>query len=163
MGSWFGWGDAHDAQKGPEGNGCGREGLGGVRAELPVEEEGLGEALVEEAEAGDDGAVGPAFVSDFEDVDLEGIAGGGLFEEDGAGEGVDAGSVDGAQVIQGRGGADLAAGGVEGVDVYSVSGGDVEARREGCVPEGVSGLGGEGMGGHEWRVLHRAEVCGLVA
>lgn len=40
-----------------------------------MEEEGLGEALLEKTEAGNDAGPAPAFVGDVEDFDLEDVAG----------------------------------------------------------------------------------------
>jgi hypothetical protein len=59
-----------------------------------VEKIGLGEAFFQQAEAVDDTAPAPAFVGDFENVDLEDVAGFGAFDENGAGQGVNAATVD---------------------------------------------------------------------
>ena len=154
MGAGLRRGDTHDAAEGVERDDGGSEGSSDVLFELPVEEKGVGEALIEEAETGDDGAPGPAFVGDVKDIDLEGVAGLGVVDVDGAGEGVDAGTVDGEEVVEGGMGGDLGAGGVNALEVNGVAGGDGEARREGGVPEGVGGFGGEDVGGHGW-VLKR--------
>ncbi len=60
-----------------------------------MKEIGVAEVVFEEAEAFDDGGPAPAVVTGFEDVDLEDVAGFGGIYIDRAGEGVDAGAVDG--------------------------------------------------------------------
>ncbi len=144
----FGGGDAHDAAEGAEGNDGGGEGFGCGGVEVPVEEEGICEALFEEAEAGDDVGPAPTNVADGEDVDLEDVAGLGIVDGDGAGEGVDKAAIDVGEGFECGGGGDLGAAGVDALEVDGVSGGDGEARRDGSVPTGVGGGGGEVMGGH---------------
>ncbi len=69
-----------------------------------MEEEGLVEALLEEAEAGDDAGPPPTFVGDFEDVDLECVAGLRGVDGDWAGEGVDEAAVDLLELVERGGG-----------------------------------------------------------
>jgi len=61
---------------------------------------------------------------------------------------VDAGTVDGQVLLRGHAGMDLGTAGVEALDVDFVAGCDVEARWEGAIPDGVDGVGGEGVGAH---------------
>ncbi len=141
----FGGGNAHDAAEGAQRHDGGGERAGGVGVECPGKEEGLVEALFEEAEAGDDAGPAPALVGDAEDVDLEDVTVGGAMDGYGAGEGVDDAAVDGLEVVEGGGGGDLRAAGVEAGEVDGVAGVDGEARRQGGVPAGVRGFGGEGV------------------
>lgn len=144
----LGRGDAHNSAKRAKGDVGGLERIGRGLLELPVKEERLGEALIQETQAGDDGAPGPALMSYFEDIDLQGVAGGGVLDEDRAGKRVDAGAVDDEEVGERRGGGDLAAGRVHGFEVDGIPGDHVEAWRKGGIPEGMCGGGSEGVGGH---------------
>ena len=124
------------------------EGTGFVAVEVPVEERGLGEAVFEEAEAGDGGGPSPAGVAGEENADLEDVAGFRAVDVDGAGEGVDAGTVDAEVIGGGHAGDDLAAGSIGALELDFVAGVDDEAGLEGVVPEGVGGFGGEDVLGH---------------
>ena len=141
-------GDAHDTGEGTEGDDGGHEGAGGVFVKLPVEEVGVAEVVLEEAEAFDDAGPAPAVVLGVENVDLEDVAGFGGIDIDGASEGVDEGAVDLQVMFRGHDGMDLGAAGVDASDLDGVAGGDMEARREGAVPDGVGGMGGEGVDEH---------------
>jgi len=59
-----------------------------------VEKIGIGEAIFQEAEAIDNAAPAPTFVGDIENVDLEDVTGFRAFDENGAGQGVNAATVD---------------------------------------------------------------------
>ncbi len=114
-------GDAHDAAEGAQGNDGGGEGFGCGGFEMPVEEEGIGETLLEEAEAGDDVGPAPANVADGEDVDLEDVAGLGVVDGDGTGEGVDEAAVDVGEGFECDGGCDLCSAGVDALEVDGVA------------------------------------------
>ena len=116
-----------------------------VPVQFPDKEIGLGEALLEEAEALDDARPAPALVGDFEHVDLEDVAGFGAVDEDGTGEGVNAGAVDGKIFGEVHLGMDLRAARVEALHMNRVAGIDAQARREGAVPDGMRGIGGKGV------------------
>ena len=78
-----------------------------------------------------------------EDFNFEHIAGLRAIDPDGAGEGVNAGAVDGEEFGDGHAGAHLAAAGIDALDLDFVAGLDVQARLQRAVPNGVSGFGCE--------------------
>lgn len=144
-----GAGDAHDAEKGPHRNDGGRERACGVGVELPVEEIRIAELFLEKAHAFDNAGPSPAVVAGLECIDLQDVAGLGAFDPDRAGEGVDASAVDGEILFGGHPGTYLAAAGVDALEIDGVPGLDSEAWRECAVPNGVGGLSGQGVGGHD--------------
>ena len=82
-------------QKGRSGTMAGASERLTSRFKLPEEEIRLGEALLQKAESFDHARPAPAFVRDFENVDLQHVAGLGALNEDRAGERVDAAAIDG--------------------------------------------------------------------
>jgi len=136
----LGWGDAHHAAERAQRNYSGSERPADFGFQVPMEEIGLSEALVEKAEAGDDAGPSPPFVRDFKHIDLQYVARLGAFNRDGAGKRVNAGAVDGKKICQRRIGADLASAGVEAPHVDDVAGCEVEPRFEGVVPHRVGRL-----------------------
>jgi hypothetical protein len=124
-----------------------------------VEEKWSAEAVFEEAEAFYDAGPTPAVMLRGEDVDLEDVAGLGVFDPDGAGEGVDAGAVDGEILLDRCARMDLRAASVDALDGDLIAGCDAEARREGAIPDGVRGLGGESVPGYGLCSLMRTVIC----
>ena len=147
-GAVFSAGDAHHSEKRAEGEDGGGEGAGDIFVKLPLEEIGVGEAFLQKAEAGDDAGPAPAVVMGGDDFDFEDVAGFGVLDPDGSGEGVDAGAVDALVLFEGHGGVDLAAAGVLAIDVDHVVGGDAKTGFMGPIPDGVGGFGGEEMFAH---------------
>ena len=144
---------AHDSQEWPDRNDRRIKGAGGFAVELPMEEIGLAETIFEKAETFGDTGPSPIGVTSGEDIDLEDVAEFGTVDEDGAGERVDASAIDGEELRGGGSGADLGAAGVGAFDLDFVARLDVQARREGAVPHGVGGLGGERVHGHDSVIL----------
>ena len=114
-----------------------------------MEEVGLAETIFEKAETFNDAGPSPAAVARVEDFDFEDVAGFGAVNIDGAGEGVDAGAVDGEELGGGHAAVDLAAAGVDALDLHFVAGGDAQARLESAVPDGVGWFGGERVFDHD--------------
>ena len=127
---------------------AGSEAAGGLGIELPMEEERAREALLEEAEAGDDAGPSPAFVADFEDVDLEYVARLRTADGDWAGERVDEAAVDVLELGDGHAGMHLRAAGIHALEVHRIAGGDGEPRRKRGVPARVGRRSAEGVFGH---------------
>ncbi len=116
------------------------EGTRAVFIEGPMEETGLAELILEEAETFDDAGPSPAVVAGCEDIDLEDVAGFRTVDPHGAGEGMNAGAIDGEVVGCRHAGPDLAATGVDTLEVDFVARSNMQARREGAIPDGVGGL-----------------------
>ena len=114
-----------------------------------MEEVWLAKAILEKAQSFNDAGPTPAAVTRGEDFYFEDVAGLGAFDKDGAGEGVDAGAVDGEEFGGGHAGAHLATARVHALNLHFVAGVDAEAGLERAVPHGVGWFGGKSMFHHD--------------
>jgi len=123
-----------------------------VRKEVPMEKVRLTETILEKAEAFHDGGISPAVMGQVEDFDFEDIAWFRAANQDRAGEGVDAATIDAGKFVERDAGMDLPPGGFEALEMDNVAGVDFEARRKSAIPARVGG------GGIEWVFRHRTET-----
>ena len=138
----FGRGNAHHSTERAQRDDGRSQRTAYLGVERPVKEIGLTELVFQKTEAGDHARPTPASVFHLQHLNFEHVAGLGSVDADGAGQGMNPASVDGQKIFDARAWLYLAAAGVEAAHVHGVSGGDRQARFEGAVPAGMSGLSG---------------------
>ena len=106
------------------------------------------EAVLEKSKTRDGARPAPAFVSNFEHFNGEGVAGFGAADGDGPGQSVNFITIDLQEVLNRGAGADLTTARVDAFHSYGIAGVDSQARSKRVVPSRVGGFGEESVFGH---------------
>src|SRR5277367_4728665 len=104
------------------------QGLAGRGFQLPMEKKRLGKAFLQEAQAIDYAAPAPALMGNFQDLDLQNVAGFRAYNKNRSGQGVDASAINLEEFAQAHGWMDLRAAGIQAIQMNGVTGGDAETR-----------------------------------
>src|SRR6266478_6480517 len=125
----------------------------------------LVETILEKSEAVDDARPGPTFVSDFENIDLQDVAGRGAFNEYRTRERMNAAAIDGEKFRDSHSRMYLRATRIETRQMQAISGCDAKTRRKHAIPARVGGIRGKSVTSHcaarfPLSSAVRPELCG---